>query len=233
MFELPSWIGVRGSLTPVVAQPNYPVKKAYRTAGIVRGKYPYALVVDDIQKDDAVHHYDWILVLQPDLQIVRIDGLDVLLTGDPEAQPKKDESLPPVRAEGPVKAGQPMLLVRLLSRDGKADDKPPALIDELKEKRNTIRRLVLPADAVAPGYKVLLYAYKEGDALPKTAWNDRRDRVTIEWPGQVDTVAFAPAPCGKTNLAVTRGGNGAAQELVRIEKDATPLPGPASEAAPK
>ncbi len=233
MFELPSWIGVRGSLTPVVCQPNYPVKKAFRTAGIVRGARPYALVVDDIQKDDAARHYDWILVLQPDLQIVKIDRpdgrdpatFDVILNGDPPATTmKKDETLTPLRPGGTVTAGQPLLLVRVLSLTRQtADGQPPAGIDEIRDKRNTIRRLVIPSDAVAPDYKVLLYAYREGDPLPATTWNAGRTQVTVAWPDQKDVIAFAPAPCGKTNVTVTRLENGASRELVRLDRDAPPL----------
>jgi hypothetical protein len=238
MFELPSWVGARGSLTPVVCQPNYPVKKAFRTTGLVRGKHPYALIVDDIQKGDSVHHYDWILALQADLQIAKLNRydrvagpeFDVFLTGDSLATPKKDETFPPVRADGPIKAGQPMLLVRVLSRTSQAgDDKPPAVIDEIKDKRNTIRRLVIPSDAVAPDYKVLLFAYKEGAPLPKTTWNEKRTQVTIGWDDQQDVVNFSPATCGKTNLTIVRSENGANTEILRIEKDTPSLPGPADQ----
>jgi len=205
----------------VVCQPNYPVKRAFRTAGIVRGKHPYALVADDIQKDDAVHHYDWILTLLADLQIAKIEHpvkddaatFDVLLTGDPAVTLKKDESLPPMRAGGPIKAGQPMLLVRVLSRTSQAgDDKPPALIDEIKEKRNTIRRLVLPADTVAPDYKVLLYAFKEGDPLPKTTWDKAHGELTVVLSDQQDTVRFRSLPDGRTGLHIRRAPAGGEPE---------------------
>ena len=34
-----------------IKKPFNPVQKAFRTAALIRGKYPYALVIDDIQKD--------------------------------------------------------------------------------------------------------------------------------------------------------------------------------------
>ena len=39
-----------------VASAN-PVKSAFRTAGIVRGKHPYALVLDDTDKGDGREHF--------------------------------------------------------------------------------------------------------------------------------------------------------------------------------
>ena len=86
IFEAPHWVLAAGYARPTVRQPNYPVqRKAFRTAGLVRGPHPYALVVDDIQKDARTHRYDWILTLEPDINIVRTERhggqLDVLLRG--------------------------------------------------------------------------------------------------------------------------------------------------------
>ena len=47
-FLLPHWIAPTGHVTGWMRQPNFPVRKAFRTAGLVRGKTPYALIVDDI-----------------------------------------------------------------------------------------------------------------------------------------------------------------------------------------
>jgi hypothetical protein len=46
-----------------------PVQRAYRTAGLVRGKHPYVLIVDDIQKDDQKHEYKWLMQVADDLEI--------------------------------------------------------------------------------------------------------------------------------------------------------------------
>lgn len=232
MFELPSWVGVRGSLTPVVCQPNYPVKKAFRTAGIVRGKYPYVLVVDDIQKDETPHHYAWILVLESDIQIAGLEHpakedaamCDILLTGSPPVAPKKDETLPPLRQGGPIPAGQPMLLVRVLQRELAATQgQGEPCIEEQKAKKTTTRRLVIPADAIAPGFKVLLYPHRQGDPLPKTTWDDKRTTVTVELGGVKDQVTFSPSAAGKTNVAITRSEKGKETPIIEVIREPAAL----------
>ena len=86
IFEAPHWLLSAGYARPTVRQPDYPVQRAFRTAGLVRGPHSYALVVDDIQKDAGTHRYDWILTLEPDISIVRTERhggqLDVLLRGE-------------------------------------------------------------------------------------------------------------------------------------------------------
>lgn len=51
---------------------HYPVKYAYRTAGLVKGKHTYALIVDDIKKDDSEHLYEWIMPMPMDIELVSI-----------------------------------------------------------------------------------------------------------------------------------------------------------------
>ena len=48
---------------------RFTVKKAFRTAGLVRGAHPYSLIVDDLQLDAAPHHYDWGMALADDLAL--------------------------------------------------------------------------------------------------------------------------------------------------------------------
>lgn len=51
---------------------HYPVQYAYRTAGLVKGKHAYALIVDDIKKDDQEHLYEWIMPTPMDVELVSI-----------------------------------------------------------------------------------------------------------------------------------------------------------------
>ncbi len=46
---------------------KYDVKKAFRTAGLVRGIHPYAIIIDDLQLDGNPHHYDWGMILADDV----------------------------------------------------------------------------------------------------------------------------------------------------------------------
>lgn len=52
--------------------PNNPVKYSYRTAGMVKGKHNYAIIVDDILKDENEHLYDWVMPMPLDIEVVSI-----------------------------------------------------------------------------------------------------------------------------------------------------------------
>lgn len=233
MFEQPSWILPAGALRPVVRQENTPVQRAFRTAGLVRGDRPYALVLDDIQQDDQPRRYDWTLAVEPDVQIVKVtpvgrNAMDILLTGDDpdQAQPRPKEPLPAQRdAELAVPASQPMLLVRVLNATSVKPLEPT--IVELPNARNPkkyapIRRLVLSAESVAPDFKVLLYPHRQGDPLPATTWNAARTAWKVGWPGQEDEILFAPSKSGRTRLLIRRDG----KELVRLDQEIPPLKEP-------
>jgi hypothetical protein len=203
LFEQPHWCLKAGFLSPVVRQPLYPVQKAFRTAGIVRGPHPYALVMDDIQKDDAAHRYDWILTLEKDIAIVKTTQaggqLDILLKG---------ESSPA------------LLLVRVLAAEGlgvPAIDDFPNQSDP--KKYGPVRRLVIPANAVSPAFKVLLYPHAPGAPMPVTTWNRARTEVSVSFNGEADQLLFSAQPSGKTDLMIRRG----RQKLIDINRPVAPL----------
>lgn len=52
--------------------PNYPVKYSYRTAGMIKGKHNYAIIVDDILKDENEHLYDWVMPMPLDVEVASI-----------------------------------------------------------------------------------------------------------------------------------------------------------------
>ena len=54
---------------------NYPVEYAFRTAGLVKGKHDYVLIVDDIKKDDKEHLYEFAMPMQLDVEVVAIKQL--------------------------------------------------------------------------------------------------------------------------------------------------------------
>ena len=56
----PWWpTGNSSNWIPNLKQDWNPVQYAFRSAGLVRGKHPYSLIVDDVKKDDEVHLYQW------------------------------------------------------------------------------------------------------------------------------------------------------------------------------
>lgn len=210
-----SWIGMDGQLTPVIRQPNLPVVRSFRTAGIVRGPRPYVLVVDDVQRDTLPTRYDWNLTLPAD--VVEVKGVagaargDTIVTGSASLDDK-----------GRLKKGEPALLVRpLFVRGGE-----PATIGA----REKFMLLTLRALAVSPDYRILLHAFRGGEPLPTTSWHAERGEATVEFPGQKDTLRFAAAAeGGRTAVTITRAG----KVLAKLDRPVPPLDDPASVALTK
>ncbi len=225
-FQYPHWILPKGALSPYVRKSAFPVVRAFRTAGLVRGESPYLLVVDDIQKDNESHRYDWTLAVEHDIQIARIDKkndreMDVYLTGadpDQSLSPNKDPLPSELAAGTTIPANQPMLLVRVLNISTETPIKPEIVelpnVDNAK-KYGTIRRLIIASKSISPDFKVLLYAYRNGASLPISQWNSNHDSLTLTSNAQKDQIQFVKSPSGKYNLSITRNG----QNLIQINKD--------------
>ncbi len=241
---VPSWLMRKGAFDAIARKPNYPVERAFRTAGLVRGKHPYALVIDDIQKDDQAHDYNWYMNLEYDVQIAKLQKIndhqiDLILTGADPSQVhapvvggrQKDPPLTPSLADpSKIPTGQPMLLVRFLNLNNTEPDKiateaktPTILEDAVPPNSsghaaNRVRRLAVPVRAVSPDFKVLLFPYHQGDVLPITT-SSGTNAVNVAWPDQVDQIGFSPSTTGKTDVSVTRGG----EKLVTLNKPIAPL----------
>ncbi len=64
--------------------PNCSVAYAFRTAGLIKGKHDYVLIVDDLKKDNQEHLYEWMLPMPLDVELVSIKQLvDVTQLSDP------------------------------------------------------------------------------------------------------------------------------------------------------
>ncbi len=226
LWHLHHWNQKEPSLSPVVRIPLYPVKKAFRTCGLIRGKYPYALVIDDIQKDATVHHYDWNGLMEADVRLLQTAaapspeaGLtDLTFIGIQLPKNKKDPE-PALPTFDQVAAGEPLLLMRVLDAqyDAAQKNRAPVFHDSVDLKKKII---TLPFDSVAPNDKMLFYPYRKGDPLPTTAWNSDHTSLTISFPDQVDTITFSPSDSGKTNVVVSRQGG----EHVDVTNPIPPLP---------
>lgn len=55
--------------------PNNQVEHAFRTAGLVKGKHDYVLIVDDIKKDNQERLYEWLMPMPLDIELVSIKQL--------------------------------------------------------------------------------------------------------------------------------------------------------------
>ena len=68
----------------------------------------------------------------------------------------------------------------------------------------TCNRLVLSSKSIEPKYKILLYAFHVGDAMPITTWNADTTRLQVTNGAQAETIACLPDADGRTRLQITR-----------------------------
>jgi len=186
-----------------------PVEKAFRTAMIVRGEFPYVVIVDDIKKDDRERLYEWLMMVTPGTGLFSIDTDQILLY---------DQEHPDAHNPQRLGKGVPMCLVQVLERTIPEDvfTNPQIRLEEFELKDASDwpkgrsykihKRLVIPSRAVQPNFKVLLYPHYRGSELPEIIWNESRDQVTISFPDQVDVITFKPDGAGRTKVTVTRDG---------------------------
>ena len=201
-----------------VRLPFNPVKKAFRTLAFARGEHPYAVIVDDIQKDGgnapAEHLYEWVMQTGPDTDVVSVKDDDIILC---DATVKRDTEGNPKPAKG-----DRLLLVRVLHLNNPA--KPvdyttkPSLRLETFERKDTFesggrsfgldKRLVVGSRAVSPDFKILLYPMRQDDPLPETVWNESGESVTLKAGDTTDQIGFKTTESGRTIVSLSRNGGG-------------------------
>lgn len=157
-----------------------PVRFAFRTCALARGAHPYAIIVDDFQKDDQPHRYESYLQVPTDITLTPKGDAGYLL-GEP---------------------GPRQLLLRPLGAQVKVAIEDYT-IPGYGGKPDPRRRVVLTADAVSPDFRLLLCPVREGQ-LPTVAADGKG--ATLRWPDQQDALSFARDANGLTQMTVRRGG---------------------------
>ncbi len=156
-----------------------PVVYAYRSTGLVRGRHPYAMVVDDICKDEDTHRYEW--QMPGGFRTVVLPGLDA-------------EAIVLTVAQGnEVPDGTPMLLVQEVG--------PSACRVE-----NVRDRTLVSTDTVECRFRVVMVPFRMGEHFPRITVDDSTGTVRVEWGDQVDEVRFDVAKDNRTRVSVLRGG---------------------------
>ena len=125
--------------------------------------------------------------LEPDLVLEKQEGYDVILR-----DPKDDRRL----------------LVRVLQGEGFSGAKVesyPLATNPKTGNVTTGNRLILSAKSVEPKYKILLYPFHAGEAVPVTTWNADKTSLQVANGAQAETIAFTPDPDGRARLQITRG----------------------------
>ena len=154
-------------------------------AGVVRGDYPYALIVDDIRKKVGEQHsYQWLAQIPEDL------------TRMPKTQFSGNlNAVTDVVLMEPATTGNRRLLVRIINAEGSTSDDLASFKEDITYylwgQDRAAKRLVIERLAEAPNYRVLLYPYREGDVIPEQVVQSN-GHIVQEWPGQRDTLVFEP-----------------------------------------
>lgn len=196
----------------VVRAAYNPVRKAFRSVAIARGPAPFVLIVDDIRKDDAERLYEWRMILPIEVDVLTWRGSDLVLAPNPPA--RRGDGNYKASAEPKPAAGTPQLLVRTLAiaRPTTLPESEPTAALETIEFRKTDdihqfagrsfglgRRLTLPSRSIEPGYRVLLFPHRAGEALPETKW-ESPDVLSVTARGTTTRIRLTPAPDGSTRL---------------------------------
>jgi hypothetical protein len=197
-------------------QADIPMRKAFRTAGMVRGPHPYVLIIDDIQKDDQTRDYSWGMTVADDVLLGQpaYDSdsshfrLDVILNEKPVVASAKRSDDDAASTELPGKDRH--LMIRVL--DGaNVDTTQPGTLETVTDSNAPMKPIAFPklcihSKSSDPHFKMLLVPFRDGQPLPTTTWNADKTALTIRWPDQSDVVTFSPTAGGRTGLQIQREG---------------------------
>ena len=196
---------------PTCRAPFNPMRRVLRTVGLVRGSRPYAIVADDLRKDDGEHLYQWVAPLNGGVWQARVDGLapgQIALAfrpGDPDVHsPAKHPLIVP-------SPGEPLLVVS----SGSFQDTPT--VERLEGpadrdgRRQYYDRLVVAQRGVEAHFRIILVAARAGERAPRLTGGP--DHIRLAWDGgPADTLDFESPATGQTHLTVAR----AAEPLLKI-----------------
>lgn len=183
-FDYANW-RAGGKMEGMIKRPANVMNQAYRLAGVVRGTYPYVMIVDDVRKAAGeTHNYQWLAQIPEDLTLM------------PPADYSGNLNVATdIVLQEPEVTGQRRLLVRILNAEGTQANGLAQLREDITYYLwgldRIAKRLVIERNTEAPDYRVLLYPYTEGDPIPKHIVQ-ANGHIVAEWPGQRDTLVFEP-----------------------------------------
>lgn len=178
----------------LVKQTINPVKKVFRTVALLQDAKPYVLIADDVQKDSLVNNYKWIAQKAQDLTFLSssVNLVDSNYRND-------------VIYQEPVATGNRRFLIRVLNNTG-AVAGLPVYIDSINVAKR-VGRWVIESNSISPQFRIMLFAYNQGDSLPITKWNDAaHTSLTVINNGTTRTILFNIDAAGRTNILLATGG---------------------------
>ncbi len=197
-------------------KPFNEVQKAYRTIQVAKGKYPYLLVIDDVQKDSQLHQYDWNISVPIQASLVDVKTPEIVFQNTEPSSERTDDLIIAARPIAKDSLGKPMLqkgeplcLIRVLWRNSEYGFGVPSL-----QQFEGYSLINIPAHAVSPDFKVLVYPYKYGEPLPVTEWNKDKTQLIVSVKEQKDVYQFGMGDGGRTALQMNRNNESVAKNEV-------------------
>ena len=188
-----------------------PMEYVYRSAGLVRGKHSYGVVVDDLKKDAKEHLYQWTAMLNGGVWQAEVKGIPknqiVLAKRDYDAKADRTKAL-----INPKK-GEPLLLVAYISDKTNETDVLPLMQVSTEAgppnshiaKTQVYDRLAVNTKSVKANYKILLIPFQYGDELPVITTSN--NKTTVTWKdGQKDILTFTEDATSRSKITVLRDG---------------------------
>ncbi len=199
---------------------NDPMRYVFRTIHFARGKKPYLLVFDDLDKDGRKHQYDWRMPVIGDSEVYLINpapqnrhlelntegviGTDIILAlADDRIKRDRGAVWGTVypRMKPQPKKGDPMLLVRVLWRNTNFPYPFPHF-----QKYWEYNMISVPAYSESPAFKVLIFPHRFGDKLPVTTWSDDMGKLTVKVGENMDVYNFDQTDRKRTVFTMSRNG---------------------------
>lgn len=192
-----------------------PVRYALRSAGVVRGNHPYAVVVDDVKKDDQPHLYQWTVMLGSGVWQADVKGL----TDGQLALGWRDSHKAGQEERLKTAAGEPLLLVCALEPAANGDSSLPLIkVETAADGFSDPGKPKAPYDRLAINFrgtqmnaKVLMIPVRHGEPFPRVSFDAARGVAHVAWRDQTDELRFTQGSGGRTSLAVSRDG----QEILK------------------
>jgi len=203
---------------PTLRAPHNPVQHAYRSTVLVRCPHPYALVIDDLDKDGQTHLYQWCAILGPGVWQVQNSTLPwhQALLGWDGSDKRNHAGLEFLYPE----KGEPLLLVCALG----LPEPQPASQNQLGVKAMEVCPVVTMGrtnnsrpqtfyDTLCAGFtgvqarfRMLFIPVRVGEPLPAIDYNAAEARAIITWPEAKDVIAFEVGADNRTRMTINRGG---------------------------
>lgn len=185
-----------------------PMDADYRTVHVAKGAHPYVLVIDDAKKDSQSHQFNWSISMPPETVVVDGSTCNEVQFQGTEPGSRDDDlilgintPLDPKTGKRTPKEGDPLCLVRVLWRNTDYGFLPPSL-----QHFGEYALLNIPAHAVTPEYRVLIYPFiYRKEELPTTEWNSDHTQLSVHFKDQNDTYQLRSADGGRTALEMSRG----------------------------